>query len=485
MYLGLDIGTSGVKAILVDADFKILDAETTALDISRPQPLWSEQDPEAWWQASLRSIDQIAQRQPKAIKAVKGIGLAGQMHGAVCLDASNNVIRPAILWNDGRCEAECRELERAVKLRPITGNIAMPGFTAPKLLWLKHHEPANFAKITKVLLPKDYIRFRFTGAFYSDMSDAAGTLWLDTAQRKWSEPMLQACGLSLNHMPELCEGTDQAGTLKQDLAARWGMTTNVVFAGGAGDNAAGAVGVGVVRDNQAFISLGTSGVYFIGTNEFKSCPEKTVHAFCHAVPETWHQMGVILSAASCIKTVAGWLGAASDKAAAELVPENGLNLKNPTVFLPYLSGERTPHNDPEAMGAYVGLTHATTQADLVQAVLEGVAFAFADCQDALAAAGSVAKEIMLIGGGARNKTWGRILASTLNRPIVYVADGDQGPAYGAAKLAMIAAENIKVNDVVKAPPVTASVEPDSLLTEYLSGKLATYKKLYPALRAVR
>lgn len=483
MYLGLDIGTSGVKGILIDQQSNIVDMQTVPLTVSRPHPLWSEQNPEDWWQATLTVIDEIAKRQPQAIKSVRGIGLAGQMHGAVCLDRNGNVIRPAILWNDGRCEAECQELEKAQpKLRTITGNIAMPGFTAPKLLWLKKHEPENFAKTAKVVLPKDYIRYRFTGEFFADMSDAAGTLWLNTAERKWSSEMLAVCGLDVSHMPTLCEGSAIAGQLKAEFTQRWGMPGKVIFAGGAGDNAAGAIGVGVVRDNQAFISLGTSGVYFIGTNQFQACPERTVHSFCHAVPDTWHQMGVILSAASCIKTATQWLNAANDAELANCVAESNLNLHNSVTFLPYLSGERTPHNDPTSTGAFVGLTHATSRADLVQSILEGVAFAFADCQDALAAAGSVASEVMLIGGGARNKTWGKILASTLNRRIIYVADGDQGPAYGAAKLALIATGDVKVNEVIRRPDVTGHVDPDHQLKDYLSAKRQTYTRLYPALK---
>ncbi|MDE2029587.1 MAG: xylulokinase [Alphaproteobacteria bacterium] len=480
MFLGIDIGTSGVKAILTDEQSAIVDQQTVALSISRPHPLWSEQDPHEWWAATQSAIDQIKARHPAQIAAVKGIGLAGQMHGAVILDKDHRVIRPAILWNDGRCEEECRLIEDKVPAsRKITGNIAMPGFTAPKLLWIARHEPENFAKIDKVLLPKDYIRFCFTNAFFSDMSDAAGTLWLDVAHRRWSDDMLAACGLTQAQMPVLCEGSAVAGTLKPELAERWGMKPGVVFAGGAGDNAAGAVGIGALGEGQAFISLGTSGVYFAGTNQFRACPEKTVHAFCHAVPGTWHQMGVILSAASCIKSATRFLGADSEKDLVALVTE--INYANPTIFLPYLSGERTPHNNPAATGAFFGITHETTHADLVQAILEGVAFAFADCQDALAAAGTHADDIMLIGGGARNEMWGEILASALDRRILYVADGDQGPAFGAAKLARMAATNEPVNQVSTRPKGQKAVEPNAKLKSYLLPKLQKYRRLYQQL----
>jgi len=485
MFIGIDVGTSGVKVILTDAQSRIVDQQTVALTISRPHPLWSEQNPEEWWQATQTAIDKIKERQGEALSKVRAIGLAGQMHGAVILDKNHKVIRPTILWNDGRCEEECRILESKVpKSRQITGNIAMPGFTAPKLLWIARHEAENFAKIDKVLLPKDYVRFCFTGEFFSDMSDSAGTLWLDVAHRRWSDEMLSACGLTQKQMPTLCEGSAVAGKLKPELAKRWGMTNEVVFAGGAGDNAAGAVGIGALGEGQAFISLGTSGVYFTGTNKFGACPEKTVHAFCHAVPDTWHQMGVILSAASCIKSAANFLGCDCDESLAKLVDESNLNLENTVVFLPYLSGERTPHNNPAATGVFFGITHNTTRADLVQSILEGVAFAFADCQDALASAGTKVNDIMLIGGGARNPVWGKIIASALDRRILYVADGDQGPAFGAAKLARLAVTGEKINDVCHRPEILKTVEPDTKLKAYLFPKLQKYRTLYTQLCSV-
>jgi xylulokinase len=367
--------------------------------------------------------------------------------------------------------------------RQITGNIAMPGFTAPKLLWIAHHEPENFAKISKVLLPKDYIRFCFTDSFFSDMSDSAGTLWLDVGRRAWSEVMLSACGLRQEQMPELREGSEVAGHLKPELAKRWGMG-EVLFAGGAGDNAAGAVGIGALGEGQAFISLGTSGVYFAGTSAFRACPEKTVHAFCHAVPNTWHQMGVILSAASCIKSASRFLGAETDEALAALVNADNFNYNNTVLFHPYLSGERTPHNNPAATGAFFGITHETTRADLVQSILEGVAFAFADCQDALAAAGTHANDIMLIGGGARNQLWGHIISSALDRRIIYVADGDQGPSFGAAKLARMAVTKEKVETVASRPDILKIVHPDMKLKSYLLPKLEKCRNLYKKIESL-
>lgn len=483
MFIGIDVGTSGVKAILGDGRSLIADSETVSLPISRPKTLWSEQNPADWMRATIEAIDALARRHPDKVAQVRGIGLAGQMHGAVALDKNGEVIRPAILWNDGRCEEECRILETKVpSSRAVTGNIAMPGFTAPKLLWMQRHEPENFEKIDKVVLPKDYVRYILSGSMRAEMSDAAGTLWLDVKARRWSDDMLAACGLSQSHMPALCEGTDVAGELKSEYAARWGMKERVVLAGGGGDNAAGAVGVGAVREGAAFISLGTSGVYFAGTDSFRACPEKTVHAFCHAVPKAWHQMGVILSAASCIKAAVKFLGGESDQKLAELVSRATYNEASKVVFLPYLSGERTPHNDPSAMGVFFGLTHETTRADMVQAILEGVAFAFLDCQNALAAAGTKVDELMLIGGGARNKLWGAIIAAALNKRVLYVKDGDQGPAFGGARLARIAVTGEALSDVLIRPEVIERVDPDMKLIDVLSPKASIYGKLYAQMK---
>ncbi|MCB9986325.1 MAG: xylulokinase [Rhodospirillales bacterium] len=467
-----------MKALLTDSEFQILDRETVSLPISRPHPLWSEQSPEDWWTATRSAIDAIKARRPKDIAQVRAIGLAGQMHGAVLLDKNDKVLRPAILWNDGRCAEECALIEQSVPdSRAITGNIAMPGFTAPKLLWVKRHEPDIFAQVACVLLPKDYIRFRMTGEKLGDMSDCAGTLWLDVNKRCWSDKMLAACDLSEKHMPKLCEGDSVAGTLRSDLAERWGMNPGVIFAGGGGDNAAGAVGIGAVRDDQAFISLGTSGVYFVATNQHCAAPERTVHAFCHALTGRWHQMGVILSAASCVKTATGWLGA-HDEAELCAPLEKHFNTDLNTVFLPYLSGERTPHNNPNATGCYVGMTHDTMRADLAQATLEGVAFAFADCQDALEAAGARPKEVTLIGGGSRNDLWGEIIASVLNKTVVYVADGDQGPAFGAAKLAALAHNPADAERILARPSVLARTQPNKAWQEGLRARLQTYRDLY-------
>lgn len=483
MFLGIDIGTSGVKGILTDDSFSILDKETVSLCVSRPNNLWSEQNPSDWWQAVLKVVDAFKERCPNLLSEVVAIGLAGQMHGAVLLDKNSEVIRPAILWNDGRSHEGCRAIElNEKKSRSITGNIAMPGFTAPKLLWVQKHEKENFSKISKVLLPKDYIRLCMSGEMVSEVSDASGTLWLNVKNRTWSNEMLEVCGLNQNHMPSLCEGTDVSGYLKSDLVERWGMQPNVILAGGAGDNAAGAVGIGAVENQQAFISLGTSGVYFVASNDYRSAPEKTVHSFCHALPNRWHQMGVILSAASCINSATQWLGVHNEGDLVSMVTPENFNIDLPVTFIPYLSGERTPHNNPKATGVFHGLTHATTRADIVQAVLEGVSFAFSDCQEALESSGHLTDSITLIGGGSRSRIWGELLASVLNKRIIYVADGDQGPAYGAAKLAALSYYPKNISSILNSQKVLHIEEPNAKWQENLFSRLKTYRSLYQQLK---
>lgn len=478
MYLGIDIGTSSVKTVLFDHDQRLVDQASAPLTVQRPQAGWSEQDPEAWWTATQATIDAIAGRRPLA--ELRGIGLSGQMHGAVCLDADDRVLRPAILWNDGRAMAECAELEAVLPTaRAIAGNVAMPGFTAPKLLWLAKHEPRLFARIDTVLLPKDYVRFRLTGHHVSEMSDASGTLWLDVGARDWSDDLLEATGLSRAHMPRLVEGSAVSGELVPALAERWGARGPVVVAGGAGDNAAAACGVGVVTPSTAFVSLGTSGVLFVSNARFSPNTAGAVHAFCHAIPETWHQMGVILSASDSLE----WLSRVTGRKAADLAGAVRVETPSAVTFLPYLSGERTPHNDAGARGAFVGLAQATGVEDLAQAVMEGVAYAFADCQRVLAEAGTDFASALAVGGGARSETWLRILASVLDRPLLVAADSDVGAALGAARLAICAAEGADPAEVCAAPDVVRAVEPEPALVARYGEGYARYRALWPAIRA--
>ncbi|GGB27209.1 xylulokinase [Sphingomonas metalli] len=475
MFLGIDIGTSGVKAVVLDEHGAVAGQGTAALTVQRPHPLWSEQDPEAWWQATTAAVRAI---DPAVRRAVRGIGLAGQMHGATLLDAADRPLRPAILWNDGRSHAECRELEeKAPDLHRVAGNLAMPGFTAPKLLWVAHHEPELFAQVETVLLPKDYVRLRMTGEKASDVSDAAGTLWLDVAGRDWSDEILAATGLNRAQMPRAVEGTDRTGMLRADVAEAWGIG-EVPVAGGGGDNAAGAAGVGVVKDGDALLSLGTSGVIFVATRDFRPNPARAVHAFCHCLPEMWHQMSVHLSAAACIDWVArltGTPGAAELFARAESAgPASG-----PEIFLPYLSGERTPHNDAEVRGGFLNLDHDTTPERLAQAVLEGVAFALADGLAVLREAGTELSRLSVIGGGARSRYWGQTLAAALGVELVYLQGGEVGPALGAARLAQLAVDGGSAQEVCVAPPTSHSIAPDPLLAERLAPKLARFRDAYP------
>ncbi len=479
MYLGIDLGTSAVKVVLVDDAGGLVGQADAPLDVFRPHPLWSEQDPYDWWDAINAAVLTLKSNHPTELNAVRGIGLSGQMHGATLLDSHNDPIRPAILWNDGRSGEACAELETAVPdSRTITGNVAMPGFTAPKLVWLREHEPEAFAKVAKVLLPKDYLRLRMTGEFASDMSDSAGTLWMDVAHRRWSEAMLEATGLNISHMPKLYEGVEPTGNLTPEVAAQWGMNEVPVAAGG-GDNAAGAVGAGVISPGDAFLSLGTSGVYFVAGETYRSNPEGGVHAFCHCLPDTWHEMSVILSAASCLSWVTGLTGA-DNEGALLLEAEDHYDGSGPDglVFLPYLSGERTPHNNPRAKGMFFGLTHETARDSLCQAVVEGVAFAFADAQQALENAGSAINEVSVIGGGSRSVYWGRILAAVLGRPLNFREEGAVGPAFGAARLARLCVTNESPETVCTAPPVEEVIEPEAELASRLAPKLETYRQLY-------
>jgi xylulokinase len=452
------------------------------LEVERPRPLWAEQDPEAWWRATCAVLRGLRRRHTRELAAVRGVGLSGQMHGATLLDAADRVLRPAILWNDGRSAPACGELERrAPDVQSITGNLVMPGFTAPKLLWVAEHEPEIFARVARVLLPKDYLRLRLSGDHASEMSDAAGTLWLDVARRAWSEPLLEATGLGIGAMPSLFEGSAPTGQLRSELAREWGMDDGVVIAGGAGDQAAGAAGAGVVEPGQALLALGTSGVFFVAGDRFAPNPKHAVHAFCHCLPGRWHQMSVILSAASCLAWVTRLTGARDE---AELLAEIEAADRDPgaLLFLPYLSGERTPHNDPHATGVFFGLTHATERADLGRAVLEGVAFALADGQAALREAGARIDRVSVIGGGARNAFWGRILASVLDRSLCYAADAEVGPAFGAARLARLAVTGEEPGRVCVAPRVERMIEPAPALRERLAARIEAYRRLYAALR---
>jgi len=482
-FLGIDLGTSSVKALVIDANEQLLAEAEETLEVSRPQPTWSEQDPESWWTATDAAMRRLAADHGDVMARVTGIGLSGQMHGATLLDAGDNVLRPAILWNDGRCAAECAVLEeREPKSRAITGNMAMPGFTAPKLVWVAQHEPEIFRQVAKVLLPKDYLRLRLTGEYASDMSDAAGTLWLDVAARDWSDAMLAACELDRSHMPRAVEGTDPTGTVRAELASVWGLADNVVVAGGAGDNAASAAGIGTVVPGRAFLSLGTSGVYFVANEAFSPMPDRGLHAFCHCLPGLWHQMAVMLNAASCFGWATAATGAASEAALTQEAAAVAADDAAVPLFLPYLGGERTPHNDPHARGAFFGLTPETGRGALGRAVLEGVAFAFADCEAVIADAHAEIDQVALVGGGARSELWADILAAVLGRPLVTFRHGERGAAFGAARLGRIAATGEDPAAVCTLPPIDREIAPNPALAEAMAPRLEKWRRLYPAVK---
>jgi xylulokinase len=482
MYLGLDLGTSGVKAMLIDGDQRIIATGNGTLDVSRPHSGWSEQAPADWIRATEDAVAALKASHPKELAAVKGIGLSGQMHGATLLDGADQVLRPCMLWNDTRSFKEAGALDADPRFRALTGNIVFPGFTAPKVVWVRENEPDTFARIRKILLPKDYLRLWLSGEHISEMSDSAGTSWLDTGRREWSAELLAATGLDESRMPSLVEGTDSAGTLRAGLASQWGMGSGVVIAGGAGDNAASACGMGTVSEGNAFVSLGTSGVLFAANASYLPKPESAVHAFCHALPDTWHQMGVILSATDALN----WYSGIAGKSAAELTGELGDELRapGPVTFLPYLSGERTPHNDARIRGVFTGLGHESARAVLTQAVLEGVTFAIRDNLEALKSAGTAIARVTAIGGGSRSKYWLKSIATSLGVPVDIPQDGDFGAAFGAARLGLIAATGADPVAVCTAPATEATIEPSSDLTMAYEEAYARYRNTYPAIAAL-
>jgi xylulokinase len=490
-YLGLDIGTSSVKALLIDEAQTVIAEAAEALEVRRPHPHWSEQDPQDWWRATLAVVDALRREVPEAWRGLAGIGLSGQMHGATLLDGKGRVLRPAILWNDGRSEPECAELERRVPdLRHRTANIAMPGFTAPKLIWVKAHEPDVFAAMRMVLLPKDYVRYRLTGSYRSDMSDAAGTLWLDMARRCWDETVLGACDMTIEQVPGLVEGSDVSALLSPEIASAWDLPgRSVPVAGGGGDNAASAVGIGAVRPAEGFLSLGTSGVLFAATDRLAAKPERTAHAFCHAVPGRWHVMAVTLSAASALSWAAGALGAGEDiEALLRRVEDFAADAErrvHAPIFLPYLSGERTPHNDAQASAVFAGLRAEHGPEAIVYAVLEGVAFSLADGYQVLREADAPLTSCMLVGGGSRSAFWGQLLADALRIPLDLPSGAAAGAASGAARLAMLAAGAGTEEEICLKPALERRFSPRPERFDELAPRLARFRALYQAEKRAR
>lgn len=480
MYLGIDLGTSGVKVLLIDDAQRVVGSSTAALTVSRPRSGWSEQDPFSWVEATQSALALLHVEHSAALQSVKAIGLSGHMHGATLIDASGKVIRPCLLWNDTRSHAQAAVMDANPQFRAKTGNIVFPGFTAPKVAWVRDNEPQNFAQIDKVLLPKDYLRLWLTGETISDMSDSAGTSWLDVGKRAWDDDLLAATGLDVGQMPTLVEGSESGGYLRPEIATVLGLPANIVVAGSAGDNAASAIGMGTVQAGNAFISLGTSGVLFAANDAYLPNPDSAVHTFCHALPNTWHQMGVILSATDALNWYANLVGA--QPAALTSALGDTLRAPTPVSFLPYLSGERTPHNDAAIRGVFAGFGHETDRDEMTQAVLQGVSFAFRDNLEALRAAGTTLERVTAVGGGSRSRYWLSMLATVLDLPVDVPADGDFGGAFGAARLGMIAVGAGDAKTICTPPETQYTVEPDRNQTNSYTEAWERFGALYPAIK---
>ena len=475
MYIGLDLGTSSLKAVLMDDTQQILAEHTVPLSVTRLHDGWSEQDPDSWGRAAEVALTSLASKHD--CSGVTGLGLSGHMHGATLVGADDCALRPCMLWNDTRSHAEAAAMDADTQFRDVTGNIVFPGFTAPKVEWVRRNEPETFAKIAKVLLPKDYLRLFLTGEHVSEMSDAAGTSWLNTGRRDWSDALLATCGLTRDQMPRLVEGSEVSGRLRAELATKLGLPEMVV-AGGAGDNAAAAIGAGVVAEGGAFVSLGTSGVLFAANDGYRPDPATAVHTFCHAVPDVWHQMGVILAATDALE----WLSRLTGKSAAELTGGLGaIQAPSRTLFLPYLGGERTPHNNVAIRGQFLHLDQSTDAQAAARAVLEGVAFAFADCQRALAATGTTFESALAMGGGAKSAYWLEVIATTLGITLKVPQSGDFGAALGAARLGLMAATGTGA-EVATMPPIAKTIDPNEGMRSAFAEAHGRYRHAYKVVK---
>jgi xylulokinase len=480
MYLGLDLGTSGLRALLVDDAGAPLAVAEQAYGVAHPHPGWSEQDPADWIAAAQAAIAALIGERPAEMAALRGIGFSGQMHGAVLLDRDGAVLRPAILWNDTRAADQAARMDAAPGVRDISGNIVFPGFTAPKLIWLAERAPELFARVATVLLPKDYLVFWLTGRLVTDMSDAAGTSWLDVGARAWSDELLGVSGMRADQMPDLIEGNAVAGTVLPDRAQALGLPPAVEVVPGGADNAAAACGVGALADGQGFVSLGTSGVILAARDRFAPDPATAVHTFCHAVPGRWYQMAVMLAATDSLNWLARAMGADAATLTGELgeVPDGPGRLR----FLPYLSGERTPHNDAAIRGGFLNLDIADGRAELTRAVLEGVAFGLRDGLDALSATGARLDTPLVIGGGARSPYWVALLATVLDTPLALPERGEFGAALGAARLALSGVTGAAPDALMTKPPVARVVAPDPALVAAYAEAHAAFRAAYSAIR---
>lgn len=484
--LGIDLGTSELKALLLDETGRILGQSGVRLSISRPQAGWSEQNPEDWWSACVKALDTLRNTCPDAWRRVRCIGLSGQMHGAVLLDKQNQVLRPAILWDDARAASQASFLEQHfAEYARVTGSLPMAGLTAPKLLWLKEHEPQILQALDCILSPKDYLRLKLGGVRCTDFSDASGTLWLDVSARQWFAPMVDACGISLSQLPALIESEQASCTLTGSCATQLNLSPDVVVAGGCGDNPASSLGIGAVNPGDSFITLGTSAALSTLTPAPVSRPEAAVHGFCHALPGYWYTMGAMLSGASCLRWLVTLMSLPGEEqllhqVARQLPIDQPATLDLP-YFLPYLAGERTPHNNPHLRGGFMNLAHDTTPALLGYAVLEGVAFGLRDAMLAMEDAGSLVGRCALVGGGARSEYWAQLLANVLCREIFTLSGSELSACIGAAKLGFAA---IGADHCLKADALAtkAVFRPNQAHTEVLLRRFEHFKALYPASR---
>lgn len=483
LYIGVDLGTSAVKLLLMDETGRIHNIVSREYPLYFPHPGWSEQDPSDWYEQTVAGMEELIADCDR--DAVAGIGFGGQMHGLVILDEKDRVIRPAILWNDGRTGKETDYLNRVIgksRLSEYTANIAFAGFTAPKILWLKENEPENFARISKIMLPKDYLAYRLSGAFCTDYSDASGMLLLDVKNKCWSKEMIDICGISESQLPKLYESYEVVGTLKADIAARLGLSTHVKVVAGAGDNAAAAVGTGTVGDGMCNISLGTSGTIFISSRSFGVDANNALHSFAHA-DGRYHLMGCMLSAASCNKW---WMDEILKTSAYDREQESIRKLgENNVFYLPYLMGERSPHNDPKARAAFIGMSMDTSREDMTQAVLEGVAFGLRDSLEVARSLRICPERTRICGGGAKSPLWKRIIANVMNLK-VEVIESEEGPGYGGAILAAVGCGEFESVEAAagKLVKVIDTIEPEPELAAKYEKQYRKFQKLYPALKGV-
>tara|TARA_X000000950_G_scaffold158612_1_gene194406 strand:+ start:48 stop:1529 length:1482 start_codon:yes stop_codon:yes gene_type:complete len=481
MFIGIDLGTSSIKMILIDQNQKILATANSSLTVQSPKDGFSEQNPQEWVDSTMECLEALKLKKPKEFSETISLGISGHMHGATLIDKDGNVIRPCILWNDTRSYLECEEFEKQnFDVRSISGNITMPGFTAPKINWIKKNEIDNFKKIFKVLLPKDYLRFILTGEFFSEMSDASGTLWLDVKKRKWSNQLLSCSYLEEKHMPTLVEGNEETGILKRDFKDRFNFINDIKVVGGAGDNAAAATGMGIINENQSFISLGTSGVFFTPTKNSLSNIGDAVHSFCHCLPNKWHLMSVMLSASNCLD----WICAVTNTSIADTLNnvENFYSDKNlvnnSSYFLPYLSGERTPHNNPYIRGSFHSIKTTTNSTVLQYAVIEGVSFGILDGVNSILKVNKNFENIFMVGGGSKSLFWIKLLSTILKRKLSVCDQSEYGAALGVSRLAMYVDKDVPNKNIIKDIVVSRKFEPQEEKIDLLLKRYKVWKDIY-------